>query len=150
MDYRSCTTELLQNLGLKKMYKGCEYIISSMEYMHQNEKYYAPITKVLYVEIAKDFNTSSLCVEKNMRSMIRIIWEKEDNKELLSEIFGCDNLEKRPSNLKFLTFLYQYIRRKIELYQRETNCTFTCPLSGNDCEFCKEFLLEKLNYFYPK
>lgn len=146
MDYRSCTSELLQNLGIKKLYKGCEYIISSIDYMHKNEKYYAPITKVLYVEIAKDYNTSSLCVEKNVRSIIKSIWDKEENIPLLAEIFGEDNLSKRPSNLKFLTLLYQYIWEKMDSSPQINDYHFICPLSGNDCEFCKEFILETLEH----
>lgn len=149
MDYRGYTIALLQKLGIQKMYKGCEYIISSICYIQKNETYFTPVTKVLYVEIAKEHNTSSLCVEKNMRSVIKTIWDKEDNKELLPQIFGEYNLSKRPSNMEFLVLLFNHIKYKMDyintLSAHKDMYSFTCPLSGNNCEFCKEFVIDTIH-----
>lgn len=150
MKYKAYTVAILQKLGIQKMYKGCEYIISSISYMDKNEKFFAPVTKVLYVEIAKQYNTSSLCVEKNMRSVIKNIWARPENSELITKIFGPYNLSKRPSNMEFLVLLYNYLKFEssgsIHSGSKDTvDYTFTCPLSGNPCEFCKEFVIETIH-----
>lgn len=150
MKYAAQTVALLKKMGIQKMYKGCEYIVSSINYIDKNEKHFAPVTKVLYVEIAKQFNTSSLCVEKNMRSIIKSIWAKPENKNLIAEIFVPYNLEKRPSNMEFLVLLYSHLKytdsKKVTSDSNNTvDYTFTCPLSGNPCEFCKEFIIETVN-----
>ncbi len=147
MKYRGYTLELLHSLGIHKTYKGCDYIISSINYIHKNEAYYTPVTKVLYVEIAKEHNTSSMCIEKDMRGVIKLIWEQEDNLELRAKIFGEYNLEKRPSNMEFLMLLYNHIKYEMDFArtkQSEADYTFICPLSGNTCEFCKEFVIETI------
>ncbi len=148
MKYEAHTLALLHKLGIQKMYKGCEYIISCINYISQNEIYFTPVTKVLYVEIAKQYNTSGICVEKNIRSIIKKIWSNSYNENLLYEIFGKQYQTKSPSNISFLILLYNYLKQSV-VNQNPNNTndedyTFVCPLSGNNCEFCKEFIFEKL------
>lgn len=146
MKYKAYTIALLQKFGIQKMYKGCDYIVSSISFIAKNEKFFTPVTKVLYVEIAKQYNTSSICVEKNMRSIIKNIWSRPENSELICKIFGKYNLTKRPSNMEFLMLLYNYLKYKHTDIPSKKNVdyTFTCPISGNPCEFCKEFVIETI------
>lgn len=147
MKYEATAIDLLHKLGIQKVYKGCEYIIASMNYISKNETYFTPVTKVLYVEIAKQYNTSSICVEKNIRSIIKKIWSNRENGELIREIFGKRHCQKNPSNVEFLVLLYAYLKHitgKRKTSETE-DYTFICPLSGNSCEFCREFLIEKLH-----
>ena len=148
MKYKAYTIALLQKLGIQKMYKGCEYIVSSISYIAKNEKYFTPVTKVLYVEIAKQYNTSSICVEKNLRSVIKNIWSRPENDELICTIFGEYNVAKRPGNMEFLVSLYHYLKYTYTDSSASENIdyTFTCPLSGNPCEFCKEFVIETIHH----
>lgn len=147
MKYKAYALELLHKLGIQKIYKGCEYIIASMSYIASNEKLFTPVTKILYVEIAKQYNTSNLCVEKNMRAIIKRIWARPENKGLICEIFGEHNLAKRPSNVEFLMLLYNYLKyeRGNDHSDKKVDYTFICPLSGNTCEFCKEFVIETIH-----
>lgn len=147
MKYEAKAIELLHKLGIQKVYKGCEYIIASINYISKNETYFTPVTKVLYVEIAKQYNTSSICVEKNIRSIIKKIWSNQGNGKLIREIFGQHHCQKNPSNVEFLVLFYAYLKHTTG--KRKTSetedYTFICPLSGNSCEFCREFLIEKLH-----
>lgn len=149
MNYKANALKLFHKLGIHKMYKGCEYIISSINYISQNETYFTPVTKVLYVEIAKQYTTSSICVEKNIRSVIKRIWCNPDNKVLLSEIFSEQFGPKCPTNVEFLMTIYHYLKQTMTPEHSGKlspgDYTFICPLSGNNCEFCKEFIIEKLN-----
>ncbi len=146
MKYEANATELLHKFGIQKVYKGCEYIISSINYISKNELYFTPVTKVLYVEIAKQYNTSSICVEKNIRSIIKKIWSNPENEELICEIFGKHHYRQNPSNVEFLVMFYSYLKNPaVRTTTNETaDYTFICPLSGNNCEFCKEFIIEQL------
>ncbi len=147
MKYEANALKLLHKLGIQKMYKGCEYIISSINYISKNETYFTPVTKVLYVEIAKQYNTSGICVEKNIRSIIRKIWADPENEPLICEIFGKHSHKKAPSNIEFLVLFYNHLKYPTEPKDTDqtTDYTFICPLSGNTCEFCKEFLIEQLH-----
>jgi two-component system response regulator (stage 0 sporulation protein A) len=148
MKYGAPALAFLHRLGIQKMYKGCEYIISSINFISENEIYFTPVTKVLYVEIAKKYNTSGICVEKNIRSIIKKIWSNPYNEKLLSEVFGPQNETNAPSNITFLMSLYNYLKQsdanKTSSIKSE-DYTFICPQSGKACEFCKEFIIEKLN-----
>lgn len=146
MKYETYALELLHKLGIQKMYKGCEYVISSMKYISGHESYFTPVSKVLYVEIAKQYNTSGICVEKNIRSLIKKIWSNPQNEILLGEIFGTNCIKTPPSNVEFLMFLYNHLKHTAQnsTYVAPEDFTFICPQSGNTCEFCKEFIIEKL------
>ncbi len=146
MKYETYAVELLHKFGIQKMYKGCEYVISSMKYISGHESYFTPVSKVLYVEIAKQYNTSGICVEKNIRSLIKKIWSNPQNEALLSAIFGSQSTKTPLSNVEFLMLLYKHLKHTTQNKPSVTSedFTFICPHSGNTCEFCKEFIIEKL------
>ncbi len=142
MMYKTYLFNLLHKLGIHKMYKGCEYLLTAISFIAENETSYSPITKILYVEIAKTHKTSSLCVERNLRSIIEIIWREHSDDLLLEEIFSEHYLNNRPSNMEFLSRLYQYIKHSFPNPKdfKKTDYTFSCPISGTECEFCNEFI----------
>ncbi len=142
MKYEKELLEILYNLGIRKMYKGCEYILYGIHYISENEANFSPITKILYVEIAKEYSTSNLCIEKNIRSVIELIWKESTNDVWISRVFGNYYLLKRPSNLEFLTSLYHYVRNTTSQYSLpdRKNPGFICPMSGNECEYCRDYI----------
>lgn len=133
MDYQGHVKGILMELGMYKMYKGCEYIISCINYIRQNENDFLPVTKILYVDVAKEHNTSGRCVERDMRNVISVIWQKETNKTLLGKIFGEYHITNRPTNVEFLMLLYNYIK-----YDMDKDGVVICPLSGIKCTNCKK------------
>ena len=144
MKYEIVTLTVLHELGIQKMYKGCEYILSSINYINENQETYSPITKVLYVDIAKQYNTSGMCVERNMRNVIEFIWKIEKNEEVIARIFGEYFKDKRPSNMEFLMLLYHYIQCCKE--NAANSCmdgyTFVCPALGKKCEYCAKIIMD--------
>lgn len=146
MKYDAQILKLLHKLGIQKLYKGCEYIISCINFIATNESCFTPVTKVLYIEVAKQYNTSNICIEKNVRSIIKKIWSFSENNELIRNIFGEHYIENNPGNIEFLMLLYQYLKNEnLALASPNKDYTFICPLSGDACEFCKEFIIENLN-----
>ena len=136
MEYKLYTIEILNNLGVSSLYKGYGYIVSSIEFIHNNKLDVLPITKVLYVEIAKKHNTSVICVEKDIRKTIDYIWSK-DNK-VRGEIF---NTISKPTNKEFLLTLYFYIEKNKGKYM------FMCPLSNKKCDYCKDVIYNFIENF---
>ena len=132
MDYRVMVRGILKELGMYKMYKGCEYIVSCIDYIKRNEKTFLPVTKILYVDVAKEHNTSGRCVERDMRNVIDVIWQKGTNESLLRTIFGEYNLTRKPTNVEFLLLLYNYIK-----YDMDINDQMVCPYAGIKCEHCE-------------
>ena len=144
MEYDKQATEILEQLGINSPYKGCDYIASGMSYIHENAASYMPITKILYEDIARQYNTSTSCVERNIRMVIEIIWKYEHNRKMIDNIFDTYHSSRRPSNLQFLTSLYRHIdsgehsKQVYDMYKDSIG--FKCPLTERQCEFCNEIL----------
>lgn len=149
MVYEEKTRDILNHLGVCRTYKGYNYIVSSIQFIHKHNSTFLPITKNLYVDIAKQYHTSDKCIEKNIRKVVEIIWKQENNFDLIKNIFGENNVSQRLSNAEFLTKLYDYIlfHKECEtlkqLYQNEYQ--FICPLRGTTCKFCNNFVYDIIN-----
>lgn len=145
MEYSQISIGILKQLKVYNVYKGCDYIVSSIQFIHDNKLTHLPITKILYTDIAKQYNTSNLCVEKNIRKVIDSIWKIEKNKRLLIKIFGPD-ISKKPGNTEFLLSLYNYIESSEHadyLYKsNKGKIKYICPLSNKQCKFCNEILFK--------
>lgn len=143
MDYKIQAAKLLKQLGIYNIYKGCDIIISCISFIQDNKSSYYPITKVLYTEIAKQYNTSNQCVEKNIRKVIDCIWKTDKNKEIIQQIFGLD-ISHKPSNTEFLLSLYNHIESHgyaEQLYNiNKDKIEYICPLNQRPCSFCNEIL----------
>ena len=70
MEDRFTTRSVLHQLGIGKSYSGYDYIQYAIELIEQDESVLAGITKILYIDIAREFHTSDICVERNIRKVI--------------------------------------------------------------------------------
>ncbi len=147
MDYELLTAKILKQLGIYSIYKGCDIIISCISFIHYNQTEYYPITKVLYTEMAKQYNTSNQCVEKNIRKVIDCIWKSDKNKENIQQVFGLDT-SRKPSNTEFLLSLYSHIESNNyaqHLYNtNKDKIEYICPINKRPCSFCNEILQQIL------
>lgn len=107
MKYERKTSNLLRRLRVNNSYKGFRYIVYGVNRVILNPDLLTYISKELYVEIACKFKTSVSCVERNIRTVVRIIWERGDRK-FLAEIFGFP-LEQKPRNGEFIDALAHYV-----------------------------------------
>lgn len=60
------------------------------------------VTKLLYPEVAKRYSTTWKCVERNIRTAIRVVWE--ENPGSLEDL-ARHPLSKKPSPSGFLSIL---------------------------------------------
>lgn len=98
---------LIHKLGISSKYAGFDMLEYAITLTCENDVILKSITKKLYPQIAKHFNTTSLCVERNIRTIINVCWEK-GNRELLNEIAGYQ-LKEKPSVSKFIDIIATYL-----------------------------------------
>ena len=141
MEYRTITKSVLHQLGIGKTYSGYDYILRSIELIMLNEDVLSNVTKILYIDIAKEYHTSQTCVERNIRKVIEVIWKHADENRLkIQHIFGEKYLTYKPSNKEFLELLYEYIKLQDALRKTLISKAFICPLSKNTCNAFDEIL----------
>lgn len=142
---------ILRKLGLKTTLCGYRYIVYGMMLLQKNPSYLDFITKTLYIDIAKKFQTSSVCVERAIRTAVSTIW-KTNNLKLLYEISGNEFIS-RPTNKEFFGLFYRYLSKEEEeehtekfLDDRDMDlyCDMTCDECGKACEQLKKMYQEMI------
>ena len=96
---------LLRLLGVSVKLSGFYYAVYMLEQVQQKPDHVLLITKCLY----KHFETTSGCVERNLRTLVRACWRQPDH-TLLDQIAGR-LLRKPPTNMQFLDMLSAYLRK---------------------------------------
>lgn len=107
MKYERETCNLLRRLGSNNSYKGFRYTAYGVSRVIQDHELLTYISKGLYVEIACRYLTTIGCVERNIRTVVKTIWEHGDRK-LLNEVFGLE-LDQKPHNGAFMDALAHYV-----------------------------------------
>jgi len=75
-----------------------------------DEDYLLSVSKLLYPQIAKNYHTTSSSVERDIRTVIRVCWER-GNRRLLQEI-ALRPLDSQPTSSEFLDILTAHLRQK--------------------------------------
>lgn len=96
--------DLLHKLGIPSHIRGYQYIREGIMIVYKNGNNISYITKEVYPEIAKKFETTSTRVERAIRHAIEISWNRGDV-DLMDEIFGnsLDINRDKPTNSEYLT-----------------------------------------------
>ena len=89
---------------------GFRYLRSALERTCATPALLRGVTKSLYRDVAKEFNTTPACVERSMRAAIDRAWTRMDD-DVRLRIFGPEaaSRDKAPSNVPFLTAMTAYI-----------------------------------------
>lgn len=101
-------TTVLNLLGASRDYMGTKFLEVILDLTAENEESLTNISKLLYAECAKICNTSAYCIERDIRTIVKLIWDR-GNRTLLEEIAG-KKLEKCPSNGEFICYMTDYLR----------------------------------------
>ena len=74
------------------------------------------VTKVLYPEVAKRFNTTASRVERAIRHAIEVAWDRGDL-DVLQKYFGytVSNVKGKPTNSEFIAM----IADRLQLQRKE-------------------------------
>lgn len=103
-------TDILHDVGIPAHIKGYSYLRTAISYSYENEDYIGSITKMLYPEIARKYNTTGSRVERAIRHAIEIAWGR-GNIDTIDEIFGytISASKSKPTNSEFIAMISDYL-----------------------------------------
>ena len=104
-------TKTLHELGVPSHIKGYQYIREGITIVYSRPEIIGGITKELYPEIAKKFDTTVSRVERAIRHAIEVSWNR-GNWQLMEDIFGHSvDLDKaKPTNSEFIVTVADKLR----------------------------------------
>lgn len=84
--------KLLRSLGVNGRYIGFRYVKYMIEQILVNPDKIHLVTKRLYPDTAKHFGVSTSSMERAVRTVIQICWERDD-RNMLEKMAGHRNLK---------------------------------------------------------
>ncbi len=114
-DLETIVTEFIHELGVPAHIKGYQYIRSAIMMVVENMDLLNFITKQLYPDIAKAYNTTASRVERAIRHSIEVAWSR-GKPETMNEIFGytIHTGKGKPTNSEFIAMVADRIRLQIK------------------------------------
>ena len=98
--------------------KGYQYLREAIIIAVENMDVINAITKILYPQVAKTFQTTSSRVERAIRHAIEVAWERGDI-ETLQRFFGytVSNAKGKPTNSEFIALIADKLQLQIKNMQ---------------------------------
>ena len=99
-------TEIIHEIGIPAHIKGYQYIREAIvEVVEDMDLIYA-VTKALYPQVARKYNTTPSRVERAIRHAIEVAWDRGDI-EVLQKYFGytVSNIKGKPTNSEFIAMI---------------------------------------------
>ena len=102
----SLVTEVIHEIGVPAHIKGYQYLREAIILSVNNMEMINAVTKVLYPEVAKTFDTTPSRVERAIRHAIEVAWDRGDI-EILQKFFGytVSNIKGKPTNSEFIAMI---------------------------------------------
>ena len=97
--------DLLYRLGINASYIGFYYTARAVYLSLLRPERLLMVTKWLYPEVAKQYDSTWRRVERDIRTVVKVAWES--NRPLLEEL-ARHPLNSRPKASQFLTMLVEY------------------------------------------
>lgn len=97
---------LLQYLGITQQYHGYFQMTAALQLCLEQPERLTLVTKMIYPDVAKKYNTRWQCVEKNLRTVVNIVWTKNPFR---LENINHSKLLKKPSVTQFLLIVLNYM-----------------------------------------
>lgn len=99
-------TAIIHEIGVPAHIKGYQYLRESIIMAVEDMDVINAVTKILYPEVAKKFNTTASRVERAIRHAIEVAWDRGDL-ETLQKYFGytVSNTKGKPTNSEFIAMI---------------------------------------------
>lgn len=99
-------TDIIHEIGVPAHIKGYQYLREAIILTINDMDIINAVTKVLYPEVAKKFNTTPSRVERAIRHAIEVAWDRGDI-EVLQRFFGytVSNIKGKPTNSEFIAMI---------------------------------------------
>lgn len=98
--------QLLRTLGASPVYAGFTPAVTALQYVLADQQLLTSLTTRLYPKVAESCEIALPCVERNIRTMIAVIWEKN---QFLFQIVVGYRMTARPSVGDFLASLSTFL-----------------------------------------
>ena len=109
-------SSFMLELGIPAHLRGYQYLRSAVEMCTHDMELVGSVTKLLYPDLAKMYQTTDQKIERAIRNAIEVSWER-GNSTLFEQLFGyCNSNEySRPTNSEYIATVADYIRLKCGL-----------------------------------
>jgi len=104
-------TSIIHEIGVPAHIKGYLYLREAIAMVYNDIELLGSITKVLYPDIAKKYNTTASRVERAIRHAIEVAWSR-GNIESISNLFGytVSMSKAKPTNSEFIAMVADKLR----------------------------------------
>ena len=106
VELKNLVTSVIHEIGVPAHIKGYQYLREAIMIAVDDMDVINAVTKVLYPEVAKRFNTTPSRVERAIRHAIEVAWDRGDL-ETLQKYFGytVSNTKGKPTNSEFIAMI---------------------------------------------
>jgi two-component system, response regulator, stage 0 sporulation protein A len=110
-DLSANITNIIHEIGVPAHIKGYMYLREAISMVYNDIELLGSITKVLYPDIAKKFNTTASRVERAIRHAIEVAWSR-GNIDSISSLFGytVSMSKAKPTNSEFIAMVADKLR----------------------------------------
>ncbi len=112
-DIEAQVTSIIHRIGVPAHIKGYQYLRTAIMMTIENSDLINAVTKILYPDVAKKYQTTSSRVERAIRHAIEVAWDRGDL-DILNEYFGytIQNERGKPTNSEFIAMIADNLRLK--------------------------------------
>ena len=105
-ELKNQVTSIIHEIGVPAHIKGYQYLREAIMIAVDDMDVINAVTKVLYPEVARRFNTTPSRVERAIRHAIEVAWDRGDL-ETLQKFFGytVSNAKGKPTNSEFIAMI---------------------------------------------
>ena len=113
----SMVTGIIHEIGVPAHIKGYQYLREAIIIAVNDMDVINAITKVLYPQVAKTFQTTPSRVERAIRHAIEVAWDRGDL-DTLNAYFGytIQNSRGKPTNSEFIAMIADNMRLKYKMH----------------------------------
>lgn len=103
---------LLKKLGIEQDQKGYSYLFQAIYRTVEDFELVGSVTKLLYSDLAREYHSTSVHVERTIRYLVEKSWEQGDE-ATFERLFGYNrtNGQARPTNSEYIAILADEARR---------------------------------------
>jgi len=114
-DIESLVTGVIHEIGVPAHIKGYQYLREAIIIAVKDMDVINAITKVLYPQVAKTFQTTPSRVERAIRHAIEVAWDRGDL-DTLQRFFGytVSNTKGKPTNSEFIALIADKLQLQLK------------------------------------
>ena len=102
----------LARFGIPSHLNGFQYLLEAIRRAFVDHSILRGVTKILYPELARMFQTTPGCVEHSIRNALIIGWQSEtpaNRQDYFGSTFSC--FQRAPSNTKFMAAMVNFLEQ---------------------------------------